>query len=784
MSQHIGPRTISAQGGSIKRVGNYRIHTFPSELVADGLVLNLDAGDPRSYPSSGATWTDLSGNGNNGTLVNGPTYSNADGGGALIFDGSTEFVSFSSAPDTVNTGYTIGAWFRATSFGTNAQGLVSYGNETTSQRRALFLWDGGSSGIVRLTSSTYGSNILGSTTLALNTWYYGVVTVLSTGECKIYLNGVLDGSGTNTLVSPTSNTLYVGKTGSSEYFNGKISFTHIYNRALSAAEVAQNYDALRVRYGAYTNTFTPICGGGEGKVEVLCVAGGGGGGGYHAGGGGAGGLLYNSAFSVDSNSSVSVTVGGGGISGTGTAGTGDAGGNSVFGSLTSYGGGAGISQSITPVAKNSGGSGGGGCDGTAASLIGGSGVSGQGFKGGNSLNTNGNVLAVFYGTAGGGGAGGEGGPGGAVNGGYGGPGLSYSISGTSTYYAGGGGGTNLGQVSSYGFGGIGGGGDGGASNSGGNTASKYSLNGIPNTGGGGAGHLFQNHGGGNGANGTVIVRYPATDYNVEVLVVGGGGGGGYCKVSDGGGGGGGAGGLIYNSSYAVSSGKKLRVNIGRGGDASVLTDGTENSENGQNSIFNTLIAIGGGGGGSTRDSSVLNVGGSGGGAGSDVGNDNGGFGTAGQGNNGGNNTTGNTGAGGGGAGAVGISVADGTETPNGGVGLAYSITGTSTYYAGGGGGGKYNNGSGNAGTGGLGGGGNGGKGAAGSNGTANTGGGGGGGGMVSGVIGHPGGNGGSGIVIIAYKGPQRGIGGTIDTTSRPGYTLHKFTTTGTDFFIP
>ena len=71
----------------------------------------------------------------------------------------------------------------------------------------------------------------------------------------------------------------------------------------------------------------------------------------------------------------------------------------------------------------------------------------------------------------------------------------------------------------------------------------------------------------------------------------------------------------------------------------------------------------------------------------------------------------------------------------------------------------------------------GGGGGGGSRGLNNWGGGGGGG---SGT----GGAGGSGIIIIAYQGPQRGIGGTVDTTSRPGYTLHKFTTTGTDFFIP
>jgi hypothetical protein len=781
MSQHIGPRTISAIGGSIKRVGNYRIHTFPSELVTDGLVMNLDAGDPRSLDLPNlnmTTWTDLSGNGNNGTLTNGPTYSNANGG-SIVFDGSNDFVNFSSAPNTESTGYTISAWFRATSFGTNAQGLVSYGNETNYQRRSLFLWDAGL-GSVKLTSSAYTSNILASTTLALNTWYYGVVTVSSTGETKIYLNGVLDGSGTHTLVSPTSNTLYVGRTGSGEYFNGRIPIVHIYNRVLSAAEVAQNYDALKVRYTSYTNTFTPLCGGGSGKVEVLCVAGGGGGGANHGGGGGgAGGLIYNSAFSVTSNSPISLSVGSGGTQQ-------NNGNNSTFSSLTAIGGGAGATEGGAD--GNAGGSGGGG-SGYATTTNGGSGTSGQGYSGGKGgfPNTNNTLYGHGGGGGGAGGAGTDGTEGAEGNNvgtaGIGGAGLSYSISGTSQFYAGGGGGGYWGSAM---FGGAGGSGIGGRGGEGaGNPGGYKGKNAIPNTGSGGggsAGSGFPREGG-NGSNGIVIVRYPASDYNVELLIVGGGGGGGGASGTSGAGprGGGGAGGVLYYSSYPVSSGTKYSVIVGKGGIGGTFSGVLQLSgDSGDNSQFGQLIAFGGGFGAgydgkgtAVFPSSAATAGG------------NGGSGGSGQGNAGGiaPSSIGNAGAGGGGGASEqgkDAVIADGGGA--GGNGLAYTISGTSTYYGGGGGSGIYPATSTTYYDGGLGGGGNGARGNAGpaQSGVSNTGGGGGG----AGANQASGGNGGSGVIIIAYRGPQRGIGGTVDTTSRPGYTLHRFTATGTDFFIP
>lgn len=217
-----------------------------------------------------------------------------------------------------------------------------------------------------------------------------------------------------------------------------------------------------------------------------------------------------------------------------------------------------------------------------------------------------------------------------------------------------------------------------------------------------------------------------SDGTMEVLIVGAGGGGGYGT-----GGGGGAGGLLHVTDLSVSRGTyDVTVGLPQG------TTGYNNpGDNGQDSVFYELTALGGGGGGSQGTNSTSRngkVGGSGGG-GCGIDGSSGGAGTEGQGNNGvgGSNSYNNWPAGGGGgAGANGSSY-------NGGNGLEISITGTPTYYAGGGAGGQYTAG----GTGGLGGGGDWGQ-----PGTANTGGGGGGGKNLA-----FGSAGGSGIVILRYK---------------------------------
>ena len=234
-----------------------------------------------------------------------------------------------------------------------------------------------------------------------------------------------------------------------------------------------------------------------------------------------------------------------------------------------------------------------------------------------------------------------------------------------------------------------------------------------------------------------------TGGTVEVLVVGGGGGGGGNPTAGAGMGGGGAGGLIYNSGYVIAPGA-MSVTVGDGGAGGTST-GYNLGSNGNNSVFGTLTAVGGGRGGGYNAQAGGNGGsGGGGGCGASVGAP--GSGTSGQGNPGGAALTGSPwrSGGGGGAGEAGTAATAGTGG-KGGNGLSYSISGTSVFYAGGGGGSSYNSG---VGLGGSGGGGNGVLGD-GQNATSNTGGGGGGGGTTGGNSGK-GGNGGSGIVIIRY----------------------------------
>jgi hypothetical protein len=208
-------------------------------VVDSSLVVWLDAGQETSYPGTGTTWTDLSGNSNNGTLTNGPTYSNA-GGGAITFDGVNDLV----ACGTFSLSYlTISTWVYKTSSATNQGICRKQDGWAVSQYN-------GTLQVAPATSWTFYDT---GYTIPLNTWVNIVYTYSGTGVSgtqAVYINGsnIWNGSVGTGPISPNSNTVRVGFDDNNWYWGGQISNVQLYNRALSAAEVQQNYNALAPRY--------------------------------------------------------------------------------------------------------------------------------------------------------------------------------------------------------------------------------------------------------------------------------------------------------------------------------------------------------------------------------------------------------------------------------------------------------------------------------------------------------------------------------------------------------
>jgi hypothetical protein len=218
----------------------------PGNIVTNGLVLYLDAANPTSYPYTGSTWFDLSGQANNGTLVNGTTY-NSLNGGSIVFDGVDDYVGVNNVLGGI-TNYSAEFWFKLTTNTINSEKwLGSQYPGGGGVGRLIFMVFTNN----RLRNFINGTGIDGVTTLLTNTWYHAVFTRNSVGSATIFLNGVLDGSGTISTVPVLSHVFQIG--GStvlvSRWLNGNIPIVRLYNRTLSPTEIAQNFNSSRARFG-------------------------------------------------------------------------------------------------------------------------------------------------------------------------------------------------------------------------------------------------------------------------------------------------------------------------------------------------------------------------------------------------------------------------------------------------------------------------------------------------------------------------------------------------------
>ena len=210
------------------------------DIIEDGLVLCLDAASKRSYPGTGTVWTDLTGS-NNGTLTNGPTF-DAGNGGSIVFDGTDDYIQLPTSIQIYNTSYTIEAWINPDT-ATGEHGIIGdkqydwFGFRLNSSNK-LFIQHAETG--ININSLTGVSNVGTS-------WAHVAVVFDIDAGMRLYLNGELDASNTNTfyfgLDSTTRGPQYIGRNDKSSfgsntpYFDGKIARLLGYTRALTAAEI-------------------------------------------------------------------------------------------------------------------------------------------------------------------------------------------------------------------------------------------------------------------------------------------------------------------------------------------------------------------------------------------------------------------------------------------------------------------------------------------------------------------------------------------------------------------
>mgnify|MGYP000848796677 CR=1 FL=1 len=240
--------------------------SYNPSSVSDGIVLYLDAANPRSYAGTGTTWYDISGNSNNATFVDSPTYLSVPQP-YFNFDGSNDYMRIVRSPSMSPTsGLTQEVWFNYPSIPTTAIFIgLQYG---ASSNNTYALWKENATTIMGgvNTSGSFSYIGMGTTNLVGNRWYHFVHTYDGSTQ-KLYLNGSLmtTGSQSGTIQYDVNNTrVLIGaddngsgyNTGAGYFHSGKLSQVRIYNRGLSATEVLRNYNAQRKRYFQEENIVT------------------------------------------------------------------------------------------------------------------------------------------------------------------------------------------------------------------------------------------------------------------------------------------------------------------------------------------------------------------------------------------------------------------------------------------------------------------------------------------------------------------------------------------------
>jgi hypothetical protein len=224
---------------------------YSPKIITDSLVFAIDAANKKSYPGSGTTWSDLSGNGNNGTLINGPTFDSGNGG-YIELDGTNDYID---TPFNATSYFplTICAWVNIDDTSgvqiitDQSSGAAGLGLRTNNAAIDAF-WRNGDVINLETIISSYSAD----------SWIY-VCVVYNTNSMVGYMNGVVQNSYGSANINLTSanrgidntNGLHIGNQNDqiNNHIDAKIAQVKIYNKALTANEILQNYNALKSRFG-------------------------------------------------------------------------------------------------------------------------------------------------------------------------------------------------------------------------------------------------------------------------------------------------------------------------------------------------------------------------------------------------------------------------------------------------------------------------------------------------------------------------------------------------------
>jgi hypothetical protein len=228
---------------------------FSPKVVTDGLVLYLDAANPKSYISGATAWNDISRGGNDGVLINGPSFSNSNGG-CLVFDGVNEYIQAATSSGSELTGnLTYGIWAKRN--GTNSSGLNGLiSNEWHIEFTGIGIYLRNTDNQITVESGNGTTRISYNmiSTVSNRNWTYYTL-VVSSPNVLVYVNGIL----LDTRVPPSSTIMQNpirpiaiarwAPSYNSYYLNGEVANAKVYSRDLTPEEILQNYNATKSRFG-------------------------------------------------------------------------------------------------------------------------------------------------------------------------------------------------------------------------------------------------------------------------------------------------------------------------------------------------------------------------------------------------------------------------------------------------------------------------------------------------------------------------------------------------------